>query len=132
MTEREQRVINAFCNCVRNGEFTEDYAITLIEDDQRYGWLTDAAKDVFYDFLDSLAPVVEPEPEQDPEPEEPAEEVQEETPDQDPEQEDSPEEPAEQTDPVSEPTDAETESEGTTQEDVTETEPEAPAGGEGE
>ena len=49
MTRREIRVIHAFINCVRSGEFTLDYAITLIEDDQRYGWLSDAAKDVFYE-----------------------------------------------------------------------------------
>ena len=52
MTKRESRVINAFCNCVRNGEFTEDYAITRIEDNQRYGWLSNEAKDAFYAFLD--------------------------------------------------------------------------------
>lgn len=51
MTKRESRVINAFINCVKNGEFTESYAITLIEDNQRYGWLSDAAKDVFYDAI---------------------------------------------------------------------------------
>lgn len=56
MTKREQRVINAFCNCVRSGEFTADYAITLIEDRQRYGWLSEAAYNAFYDFLDSLTP----------------------------------------------------------------------------
>lgn len=82
MTKREQRVINAFCNCVAAGEFTESYAITLIEDNQRYGWLTDGAKEVFYDFLDSL----HPEPAQEPEPEDPEEEPEEE-PEEDPEEE---------------------------------------------
>lgn len=48
LTKREQRVINAFITCVKSGEFTLDYAIILIEDAQRYGWLSDAAKDVFY------------------------------------------------------------------------------------
>ena len=52
MNKREQRVINAFENCVKSGEFTADYAITLIEDNQRYGWLSDAAKDAFYTWLD--------------------------------------------------------------------------------
>lgn len=52
MTKRETRVINAFENCVKSGEFSEDYAITLIEDNQRYGWLTDEAKEAFYTFLD--------------------------------------------------------------------------------
>lgn len=54
MTKRETRVINAFKNCVQSGEFTEDYAITLIEDSQRYGWLSEEAKEAFYDFLDEL------------------------------------------------------------------------------
>lgn len=63
MTKRETRVINAFINCVKSGEFTPDYAITLIEDNQRYGWLSEEAKEVFYTFLGSLgAPVSEPAP----------------------------------------------------------------------
>ena len=52
MTKREQRVINAFINCVRHGEYTLDYAITLIEDSARYGWLSEAAKDAFYDAFE--------------------------------------------------------------------------------
>ena len=65
MTKRESRVINAFLNCIRSGEYTEDYAITLIEDQARYGWLSDEAKDYFYEELDKMHP--EPEPEEDPE-----------------------------------------------------------------
>lgn len=53
MTKREQRVINAFLNCIRHGEYSEDYAIILIEDNQRFGWLSDAAKDYFYNNLPS-------------------------------------------------------------------------------
>ena len=64
MTKREKRVINAFLNCIAHGEYTVDYAITLIEDNQRYGWLSDTAKDYFYEQI-------EPEEE---EPEEPIEE----------------------------------------------------------
>lgn len=56
MTKREQRVITAFLNCIRHGEYTEDYAITLIEDNQRYGWLSEAAKNYFYEELDKLYP----------------------------------------------------------------------------
>ena len=54
MTKREKRVINAFITCVKTGEFTEEYAILLIEDTQRYGWLSDAAKEVFYNALDDV------------------------------------------------------------------------------
>ena len=52
LTKREQRVIRAFINCVRSGEYTLDYAILLIEDNARYGWLSEAAKDVFYEAVD--------------------------------------------------------------------------------
>lgn len=63
MTKRETRVINAFLNCIKSGEYSEDYAILLIEDESRYGWLSDAAKDYFYEELDKLHPEPEPEPE---------------------------------------------------------------------
>lgn len=49
MTKRQKRVINAFINCVKRGEFTFDYACTLIEDSGRYGYLTDEAKEAFYE-----------------------------------------------------------------------------------
>ena len=52
LTKREQRVIKAFINCVVNGEYTLDYAVLLIEDQARYGWLSDDAKEVFYDAVD--------------------------------------------------------------------------------
>ena len=52
MTKREKRVINAFLNCIAHGEYTADYAITLIEDNQRYGWLSDTAKDYFYEQIE--------------------------------------------------------------------------------
>ena len=67
MTKREKRVINAFLNCIAHGEYTVDYAITLIEDNQRYGWLSNAAKDYFYEQI-------EPE-EEEPIDEEPTEEA---------------------------------------------------------
>ena len=49
MTRREKRVISAFINCVKSGEYTLDYAILLLEDNQRCGWLSEAAKQAFYD-----------------------------------------------------------------------------------
>lgn len=64
MSKREKRVINAFISCVKSGEYTLDYAILLIEDNQRYGWLSEEAKEVFYEAVD-------------PEPEEPEEAEQE-------------------------------------------------------
>ena len=56
MTKREKRVVDAFIRCVESGEFTPNYAILLIEDDKRYGWLSDTAKDAFYEALDALEP----------------------------------------------------------------------------
>jgi hypothetical protein len=64
MTRRESRVINAFINCVRRREYTLDYAITLIEDNQRYGWLSEDAKEYFYDSFPEPAEVdPDPQPE---------------------------------------------------------------------
>ena len=51
MTKREKRVVDAFINCIKAGEYTEDYAITLIEDESRYGWMSSEAKDYFYTSL---------------------------------------------------------------------------------
>lgn len=56
MTKREKRVINAFLNCIAHGEYTVDYAITLIEDKERFGWLSNMALDTFYEELDKLYP----------------------------------------------------------------------------
>lgn len=56
MTKREQRVINAFINCVKHGEYSLDYACILIEDQSRYGWISDAAKEVFYAAVDPEEP----------------------------------------------------------------------------
>lgn len=47
-SRREQRVIRAFINCVRSGEYTFDYATILIEDETKYGWLSEEAKEAFY------------------------------------------------------------------------------------
>ena len=52
MSKREKRVIQAFINCVNSGEYTFDYAVTLIEDNVRYGWLSDAAKEQFYEVFE--------------------------------------------------------------------------------
>lgn len=61
MSKREIRVINAFIECVKSGEFSEEYAIVLIEDSARYGWLSCEAKEAFYNAIE---PEPEPEPEE--------------------------------------------------------------------
>ena len=63
LTKREQRVIKAFLVCIVSGEYTEEYTITLIEDNARFGWMSDTAKDVFYDELEKLRPQPDPIPE---------------------------------------------------------------------
>ena len=50
--KRERRVIEAFINCVKTGEFTIEYAIVLLEDQSKYGWLSDAAKEYFYEQIE--------------------------------------------------------------------------------
>lgn len=62
MTKREQRVINALKNCVKSGEFSVDYAIITLENNVGYAWVTDAAKDEFYNWLDEYESSQQPEP----------------------------------------------------------------------
>ena len=52
MTERERRVIEAFLKTVRDRNETKEYVIILMEDEQRFGWLSDTAKQYFYDHVD--------------------------------------------------------------------------------
>jgi len=47
MTKREKRVIDAFVNCIRHGEFSIDYADVLISDQSKYGWLSEAALEYY-------------------------------------------------------------------------------------
>ncbi len=51
MTKREARTVNAFLNCIKYGEYTEAYATTLIEDDKRFGWMSEEAKQAIYSSL---------------------------------------------------------------------------------
>ena len=53
-SKRAERVVKAFINCVKMGEYTFDYACLLIEDNQRYGYLTEADKEVFYDACEPV------------------------------------------------------------------------------
>ncbi len=48
MNKREERVIKAFIACVHQGQFTFEYACLLIEDTQKYGYLSDSDKEKFY------------------------------------------------------------------------------------
>ncbi len=64
LTRRELRVVNAFLNCIKTSEYSESYAILLLEDESRYGWLSDEAKDYFYEELEKMHPAPEPAPEE--------------------------------------------------------------------
>jgi hypothetical protein len=61
MSKREERVIRAFINCVKSGEYSFDYATTLIENTERYGYLSDEAKEKFYAEFEVTTEVVEAE-----------------------------------------------------------------------
>lgn len=54
MTKREERVVNAFIECVKKGEFSLEYATTLIEDNNKYGYLTEEAKEMFYKAFENV------------------------------------------------------------------------------
>ena len=54
MSKRETRVINAFINCVKNGEYSPDYACLLIEDNAKYGYLSNEAKEEFYSMFEEI------------------------------------------------------------------------------
>lgn len=47
MSKREKRVIDAFVNCIKHGEFSIDYADVLISNQQAYGWLSEAALEYY-------------------------------------------------------------------------------------
>lgn len=47
MSKREKRVIDAFVNCIKHGEFSIDYADVLIADQSKYGWLSETALEYY-------------------------------------------------------------------------------------
>ena len=71
MKKREKRVIDAFVNCIKHGEFTVDYADVLIADQSKYGWLSEAALEYYEEQTEQFRPVEE----------EPVEEIEEEVSD---------------------------------------------------
>lgn len=55
MSKREQRVIQAFINVVKSGEYTYDHASILMNDAERYGYLSEEAKEPFYAEFEATA-----------------------------------------------------------------------------
>jgi len=47
LRKKEKRVIDAFVNCIKHGEFSVDYADVLIADQSKYGWLSEQALDYY-------------------------------------------------------------------------------------
>ncbi len=47
LPRRMKRLIDAFVNCIKHGEFSVDYADVLIADQSKYGWLSEAALDYY-------------------------------------------------------------------------------------
>jgi hypothetical protein len=52
MTKKEERIIKAFKNAVTSGQYEPWYATLLMMDTQRFGWISEAVKEAFYDWLD--------------------------------------------------------------------------------
>ena len=48
MSKRAERIISAFVRCVTDGVFSFSYATTLIEDQSKYGYLSEEEKEIFY------------------------------------------------------------------------------------
>ena len=69
MKKREKRVIDAFVNCIKHGEFTIDYADVLIADQSKYGWLSEAALEYYEEQTEQFreSEEVEDEPKDEPE-----------------------------------------------------------------
>ena len=47
LRKKDKRVVDAFVNCIKHGEFSVDYADVLIADQSKYGWLSEAALDYY-------------------------------------------------------------------------------------
>lgn len=64
MKKREKRVVDAFVNCTKHGEFSVDYADVLIADQSKYGWLSEAALEYYEEQTEQFREVEEAEEEE--------------------------------------------------------------------
>lgn len=64
MKKREKRVVDAFVNCIKHGEFSVDYADVLIADQSKYGWLSEAALEYYEEQTEQFREVEEAEEEE--------------------------------------------------------------------
>lgn len=51
MTEREKRVADAMIQAVKRGDYFPRYITILLEDDSKYGWMSQKTKDYIYDQI---------------------------------------------------------------------------------
>ena len=54
MSEREARVVEAFLECVRAGRFDPSYVTLLVEDNQKYGWMSETAKETLFAAMENI------------------------------------------------------------------------------
>jgi hypothetical protein len=59
MNKRMKRVVDAFVNCIKHGEFTIDYADVMISDQSKYGWLSEGALEYYEEQTAQFRPVEE-------------------------------------------------------------------------
>ena len=62
MKTRNERVVKAFINCVKVGKCSYDEAVTAMENEEWYGYLTDEAKEMFYNEFEVEEEVAEESP----------------------------------------------------------------------
>lgn len=61
LRKKDKRVVDAFVNCIKHGEFSVDYADVLIADQSKYGWLSEAALDYYEEQTEQFREVEEAE-----------------------------------------------------------------------
>jgi len=54
MTDREKRVVSAFIKAYKDRDWTYSYIVLALEDDERFGWMSDAAKKEIYDNIQDV------------------------------------------------------------------------------
>lgn len=64
LRKKEKRLVDAFVNCIKHGEFSVDYADVLIADQSKYGWLSEAALEYYEEQTEQFREVEEAEEEE--------------------------------------------------------------------
>ena len=64
LRKKEKRLVDAFVNCIKHGEFSVDYADVLIADQSNYGWLSEAALEYYEEQTEQFREIEEVEEEE--------------------------------------------------------------------